>query len=67
MEWKEMRFKSTIDPEYNRGGFMSKSFLLKWVEPKQPLPKETVIFHGKDITGQVEEAWNFLVEHAFVM
>ncbi len=34
---------------------------------KQEFPKETVTFHGKDITGQVEEAWNFLVEHAFVM
>ena len=34
---------------------------------KQEFPKETVIFHGEDITGQVEKAWNFLVEHAFVM
>ena len=34
---------------------------------KQEFPKETVLFHGKDITAQVEEAWNFLVEHAFVM
>mgnify|MGYP000025713949 FL=1 len=34
---------------------------------KQEFPKETVLFHGKDITAQVEEAWDFLVEHAFVM
>lgn len=34
---------------------------------KQEFPKETVTFHGEDITGQVEEAWNFLVKHAFVM
>ena len=34
---------------------------------KQEFPKETVLFQGKDITTQVEEAWNFLVEHAFVM
>ena len=34
---------------------------------KQEFPKETVLFQGKDITAQVEEAWNFLVEHAFVM
>lgn len=34
---------------------------------KQEFPQETVLFHGEDITGQVEEAWNFLVEHAFVM
>ena len=33
----------------------------------QEFPKETVIFEGKDITAQVEEAWNFLVGHAFVM
>lgn len=34
---------------------------------KQEFPKETVTFQGKDITEQVEEAWSFLVEHAFVM
>lgn len=34
---------------------------------KQKFPKETVTFHGEDVTAQVEEAWNFLVEHAFVM
>lgn len=34
---------------------------------KQEFPKEVVTFHGKDITAQVEEAWSFLVDHAFVM
>ena len=34
---------------------------------KAPLPEETVIFDGEDITAQVKEAWDFLVEHAFVM
>ena len=34
---------------------------------KQPFPKETVMLDGEDITAQVEEAWDFLVEHAFVM
>ncbi len=34
---------------------------------KKPFPEETVIFEGKDITAQVKEAWDFLVEHAFVM
>ena len=34
---------------------------------KQEFPKETVVFNGEDITAQVEEAWNFLVEHAFAM
>ena len=34
---------------------------------KQPFPEETVFLNGEDITSQVEEAWNFLVEHAFVM
>ena len=28
---------------------------------------EDLTYQGKDITAQVEEAWNFLVEHAFVM
>lgn len=34
---------------------------------KQEFPKENVSLHGEDITAQVEEAWNFLVGHAFVM
>ena len=34
---------------------------------KQPFPEETVILEGQDITAQVKEAWDFLVEHAFVM
>ena len=34
---------------------------------KQEFPKETVIFHEKNMTEQVEEAWDFLVKHAFVM
>ena len=34
---------------------------------KQPFPKEAVLLDGEDITAQVEEAWDFLVEHAFVM
>ena len=34
---------------------------------KQEFPKEKVSLHGEDITAQVEEAWNYLVEHAFVM
>ncbi len=33
----------------------------------QPFPEETVFLDGEDITAQVKEAWNFLVEHAFVM
>ena len=33
----------------------------------QTFPEETVILDGKDITTQVKEAWDFLVEHAFVM
>ena len=33
----------------------------------QEFPKETVVLDGEDITAQVEEAWTFLVEHAFVM
>ena len=33
----------------------------------QEFPKETVTLDGQDITAQVEEAWNYLVEHAFVM
>ena len=33
----------------------------------QAFPKETVVLDGDDITAQVEEAWAFLVEHAFVM
>ena len=34
---------------------------------KQPFPEETVMLDGEDITAQVREAWDFLVEHAFVM
>lgn len=34
---------------------------------RQPFPEETVLLDGKDITAQVREAWDFLVEHAFVM
>ncbi len=34
---------------------------------KQPFPEETVMLDGEDITAQVKEAWDFLVEHAFVM
>ncbi len=33
----------------------------------QPFAEETVMLDGEDITAQVEEAWDFLVEHAFVM
>jgi len=33
----------------------------------QEFPKETVVLDGEDITQQVEEAWAFLVENAFVM
>lgn len=33
----------------------------------QAFPRETVVLDGEDITRQVEEAWAFLVEHAFVM
>ncbi|MBQ6519768.1 MAG: hypothetical protein IJI14_13685 [Anaerolineaceae bacterium] len=33
----------------------------------QNFPEETVVLDGKDITAQVKEAWDFLVEHAFVM
>lgn len=34
---------------------------------KKPFPEETVVLDGEDITAQVKEAWEFLVEHAFVM
>ena len=34
---------------------------------RQEFPKETVMFEGQDITERVENAWSFLVEHAFVM
>ncbi|MDO4798679.1 MAG: hypothetical protein Q4A01_11755 [Coriobacteriales bacterium] len=30
-------------------------------------PEETVVLDGEDITPQVKEAWDFLVEHSFVM
>lgn len=30
-------------------------------------PEETVELDGEDITAQVKEAWDFLVEHSFVM
>lgn len=30
-------------------------------------PEETVVLDGEDITAQVKEAWDFLVEHSFVM
>ena len=33
----------------------------------QTFPEETVILDGEDFTAQVKEAWNFLVEHGFVM
>ena len=33
----------------------------------QVFPEETVMLDGEDITAQVKEAWDFLVEHAFVM
>lgn len=33
----------------------------------QEFPEEQVIFEGKDITPQVKEAWDFLVEHAFTL
>ena len=33
----------------------------------QPFPEETVFLNGENITAQVKEAWDFLVEHAFVM
>ncbi len=34
---------------------------------KKPFPEEKVLLNGEDITVQVKEAWDFLVEHAFVM
>jgi len=34
---------------------------------RKALPEETVLLDGEDITAQVKEAWDFLVEHAFVM
>lgn len=34
---------------------------------KQSFPEEKVLLDGEDITAQVKEAWDFLVEHAFVM
>ena len=34
---------------------------------KQGFPKERVVLDGEDITAQVDEAWAWLVEHAFVM
>lgn len=33
----------------------------------QNFPEEIVMLDGEDITAQVKEAWDFLVEHAFVM
>ena len=33
----------------------------------QSFPEETVMLDGQDITAQVKEAWDFLVEHVFVM
>ena len=33
----------------------------------QSFPEETVMLDGRNITEQVQEAWDFLVEHAFVM
>lgn len=33
----------------------------------QKFPEEKVMFNGKDITSRVKKAWDFLVEHAFVM
>ena len=33
----------------------------------QDFPEEIVMLDGEDITAQVKEAWDFLVEHAFVM
>ncbi len=47
--------------------FANKMLSLGVTDIHQEFPKETVIFEGRDITGQVEEAWRFLVEHAFVM
>ena len=34
---------------------------------RQEFPEEQVWLNGEDITAQVETAWRFLVEHAFVM
>ncbi|MBR3083209.1 MAG: aldo/keto reductase [Oscillospiraceae bacterium] len=34
---------------------------------RQDFPAERVVLNGEDITTQVETAWRFLVEHAFVM
>ncbi|MDO4850848.1 MAG: aldo/keto reductase [Actinomycetota bacterium] len=34
---------------------------------KQGFPEERVVLDGEDITAQVDEAWAWLVEHAFVM
>ena len=34
---------------------------------RQQFPEETVVLDGRDITSQVEEAWRFLADHAFVM
>ena len=33
----------------------------------QAFPEETVWLNGEDITVRVRTAWDFLVEHAFVM
>ena len=34
---------------------------------RQEFPEERMLLDGQDITPQVETAWRFLVEHAFVM
>ena len=34
---------------------------------KKPFPEESVLLDGEDITAQVKEAWDVLVEHVFVM
>ena len=45
----------------------NKMLALGVTDIKQTFPEETVISDGKDITKMVKEAWDFLVEHAFVM
>ena len=45
----------------------NKMLALGVTDIKQTFPEETVISDGKDSTKMVKEAWDFLVEHAFVM
>ena len=45
----------------------NKMLSLGVTDMKKPFPEEKVLLDGEDITAQVKEAWDFLVEHAFVM